>query len=136
MDILIKSLIGITNMFLEISVIIAQVVIAMGIYNVWILRFSQATEWRGADSKNMKDEFSTYGLSPIVMIIVGFLKIFLATLLFAGIWFPFLTRPAALGLAILMLGAILMHLKVRDPIKKFLPASIMFVLCLFVAFFS
>lgn len=123
-------------MFLEISKIIAQVVIAMGIYNVWILRFSQATEWRGADSKTMKDEFLAYGLSPIVMVIVGFLKIFLATLLFAGIWLPFLTRPSAVGLSLLMLGAILMHLKVRDPIKKFLPASIMFLLCLFVAIYS
>lgn len=123
-------------MFLEISKIIAQVLIAMGVYNVWILRFSQATEWRGADSKTMKDEFSAYGLSPTVMFTVGFFKIFLATLLVAGIWFPFLTRPSAVGLSLLMLGAILMHLKVRDPIKKFLPASIMFLLCLFVAYFS
>lgn len=123
-------------MFLEISKIIAQVVIALGIYNVWILRFSQSTEWRGADAKSMKDEFSAYGLSPTVMVIVGFLKLFLATLLFAGIWFPFLTRPSALGLSFLMLGAILMHLKIRDPLKKILPASLLFLLCLFVAYLS
>lgn len=123
-------------MFLEISKIIAQVVIAIGIYNVWILRFSQATKWRGGDAKNMKDEFSSYGLSPNVMMIVGFLKIVLATLILAGIWFPFLTRPSALTLAILMLGAITMHVKIRDPIKKSLPAFIMLLLCLFVAYFS
>lgn len=123
-------------MFLDIIKIIAQLVIAIGIYNVWILRFNQPTEWRGGDAKTMEEEFSAYGLSPSVMAIVGFVKLFLATLLLAGIWFPFLTRPSALGLAILMLGAIIMHLKIGDPIKKSLPASLMLLLCLFVAYFS
>lgn len=123
-------------MILETIKIIAQLTLALGIYNVWILRYSKATKWRGGGAKNMKDEFSTYGLSPNVMMIVGFLKLFLATLLLAGIWFPTLTRPSAIGLAILMLGAIAMHVKIRDPIKKAFPALVMFLLCLFVAYLS
>lgn len=123
-------------MILETIKIIAQLTLALGIYNVWILRYSKATKWRGGDAKTMKDEFSIYGLSPNVMMIVGFLKLLLATLLLAGIWFPILTRPSAIGLAILMLGAIAMHVKIRDPIKKALPALIMFLLCLFVAYLS
>ncbi|HEV8051299.1 MAG TPA: DoxX family protein [Parachlamydiaceae bacterium] len=115
---------------------IIQIVIAIGIFNVWILRFNKPSDWRGSDAKNMKEEFASYGLSPILMLVVGFFKLFFASLLIAGIWYPILTRPAALGLAILMTGAVAMHLKVQDPIKKFLPSFVLLLLCLFVAYFS
>lgn len=123
-------------MHLEIIKIIAQILIALGIFNVWVLRFNIPTEWRGGSAKNMKEEFATYGLSPTMMWLVGFFKLLFATLLIAGIWYPVLTRPAALGLAILMAGAMAMHFKVNDPIKKVIPSSIMLLLCLFVAYYS
>ncbi|HEY5764476.1 MAG TPA: DoxX family protein [Candidatus Deferrimicrobiaceae bacterium] len=63
---------------------------------------------------------------------VGFFKISLAILLLAGIWIPSVTKPAATGIALLMLGAVSMHLKVRDPIKKSLPAFSLLVLSLVV----
>jgi len=72
---------------------IAQVLIAIGIYNVWLLRAGKATSWRGADATNMKEEF------------------------------------AAFGMAVLMLGAITMHIKVKDPLQRSLPAFTIFVLC-------
>ena len=37
-------------------------------------------------------------------------------------------------LAVLMLGAVSMHVKVRDPLKKTLPSMSVLVLCLVVAF--
>ena len=67
------------------------------------------------------------------MRVVGFLKLLFAACLIAGIWFPALTRPAAIGIAILMLGAVAMHIKVKDPLKKSLPALTMLVLSVFVA---
>ena len=48
--------------------------------------------------------------------------------LIAGIWFPAVVPIAAIGLAILMLGAIAMHFKVKDPMMKSLPAFTMLVL--------
>jgi len=44
------------------------------------------------------------------------------------------TRPAAYGMAVLMLGAIVMHFKVKDPLKKSLPAFTMLLLSLIVTF--
>jgi hypothetical protein len=38
------------------------------------------------------------------------------------------TRPAAVGMAVLMLGAITMHLKARDPLPRSLPAFTLLLL--------
>jgi len=116
------------------ALLILQVVIALGIVNVWILRFSKTTAWRGSSATNMKEEFQAYGLPPWSVAVIGFLKLACAAALLAGIWFPVVTQPAAIALAVLMLGAILMHLKVKDPPKKSLPAFIMLGLCLIVVF--
>ena len=114
-------------------VIVMQVVIAMGILNVWLLRFGKPTEWRGGDAKNMKEEFAVYGLPAWSVGVVGFLKILLAALLIAGIWLPAVTKPAAIGMAVLMLGAVSMHIKVKDPLQRSLPAFCVLVLSVLVA---
>lgn len=99
-----------------------QLACALGILNVWLIRFGRPTPYRGGSSRNMREEFDAYGLSPSLMYIVGGLKTVLALALILGIWITPLIRPAALGLAALMIFAFLMHLKIRDPVKKSLPA--------------
>ncbi len=99
-----------------------QLTCALGILNVWLIRFRRPTPYRGGTSRSMREEFDAYGLSPSIMYIVGGVKIALALALISGIWFTPLIRPAALGLAALMIFAFLMHLRIRDPIKKSLPA--------------
>jgi hypothetical protein len=111
---------------------IAQVVIAIGIFNVWLLRYGKATDYRGGSARSLKEEFVVYGLPGWFMGLVGFLKLLFAVLLIAGIWIPPVTKPAAAGMALLMLGAVLMHVKVKDPLKKALPALGMLALCLLV----
>jgi len=118
---------------MESIVIIVQLIIALGIFNVWILRYGKPTSWRGGAATNMKEEFEVYGLPVWFMGAVGFVKIVLAGLLIAGIWIPVLSRPAAVGMAVLMLGAIVMHVKVKDPWKRSLPAFTMLVLSVIVA---
>ncbi len=113
---------------METAALVFQVIVALGIYNVWLLRFGKATEWRGGTAKNMKEEFEVYGLPAWFMGLVGFLKLLLATLLIVGVWYQPVTRPAALGMAVLMLGAIAMHIKVNDPLKRSFPALAMLVL--------
>ena len=66
------------------------------------------------------------------MTVIGLLKLFLAASLIAGIWFPAVTKPAAVGITILMLGAVAMHFKVQDPLKKSLPAFTLFALSLMI----
>ena len=110
-----------------------QVVVALGIYNVWLLRFGKSTNWRGGTARTMKEEFAVYGLPGWLMGVVGFLKLLFATLLIVGLWVPVVTRPAAAGLAVLMAGAVAMHFKVKDPPLRSLPAFVMLVLSLLVA---
>jgi hypothetical protein len=42
-------------------------------------------------------------------------------------------QPAAIGLGLLMLGAFVMHLKVKDPINKALPAIAVLAMCAAIA---
>jgi uncharacterized membrane protein YphA (DoxX/SURF4 family) len=114
-------------------VLIIQVIIALGIYNVWLVRFGKATNWRGGTAQNLKEEFAVYGLPGWAVWAVGFLKLLSATLLIVGIWFPIVTKPAAVVMAVLMLGAVTMHFKVKDPPKRALPAFTMLVLSVIVA---
>lgn len=113
-------------------VTIIQLVIALGILNVWLVRYKKQTGWRGGDARNMKEEFQVYGLPVWFMGVVGFLKIVFAMLLILGVWLPSVTKPAAIGMAILMLGAVAMHIKVKDALKKSLPALSVLLLCLIV----
>jgi len=105
--------------------LVAQIVIAVGIFNVWVLRYNKATAYRGGSARNMREEFAAYGLPFEVMCLIGGLKVALALALVVGIWVPALVMPAAIGMAALMVGAIGMHVKVGDPPMKALPAVCM-----------
>jgi len=118
---------------MEWLVIACQLVIAISLLNVWLLRTANPTAWRGGDAKNMREEFAVYGLSPGFMKLIGFLKITFAVCLIIGLWVDILTRPAAIGVAALMLGAVAMHVKVKDPLKKSFPAVTLLVLSILVA---
>jgi hypothetical protein len=119
---------------MDILIKVLQVVIALGIFNVWILRFWNSTAWRGGSARNMAEEFAVYGLPRWFMIAIGSLKIVFACLLITGLWFPHLVPIAGGGIAALMLGAALMHAKVRDPLKKSAPAALMLILSLATVF--
>ncbi|MCW8850659.1 MAG: DoxX family protein [Melioribacteraceae bacterium] len=120
---------------METIISIIQLVIALGILNVWILRFGKSSTWRGGEAKNMKEEFQVYGLPSWFVGVVGFLKVLFALMLIVGLWLPTLVQPAAIGIALLMLGAIVMHTKVKDPATKSLPAFSLLILSVIIAFF-
>ena len=114
---------------MEYFVIALQLVVALGILNVWMLRSGKATLFRGGDAKNLREEFAAYGLPFWFMCVVGVLKVSLAVALIAAIWIHRVAQPAAIGLGVLMLGAFVMHLKVKDPIKKALPSIAVLAMC-------
>ena len=113
--------------------IILQVFVGLGILNVWLIRANWSTGYRGGDAKNLKEEFATYGLPVWFFYLVGALKITFALALIAGVWIPILTLPAALGMAVLMAGAFVMHLKVKDSFNKAWPSLTVLALCLAIA---
>ena len=117
-------------------IIISQLIIALGIMNVWLLRAQKPTDYRGGSARNMEEEFHVYGLSTNCMKIVRAFKLFFAALLILGCWWPPLTIVGGSGMALLMAAAVLMHAKVKDPIRKSLPAASLLVLSLMVVFGS
>jgi len=114
------------------AVLVFQVALALVILNVWLLRVNRATSYRGGAAQNMKEEFAVYGLPPAMFYIVGALKLACAVALLVGVWAPAATVPGAASLAALMAGATVMHVKVKDPPKKAMPALTLLALCLFV----
>lgn len=104
---------------------ILQVVLALGLLNVWLLRPNKATGYRGGTARNLKEEFAAYGLPDSMFYIVGGLKLAAAAALLAGLWMPKLALAAAVTLIVLMAGAVAMHLKVKDPVKRYIPALAM-----------
>ena len=111
-------------------IIICQIVAAAGLLNVWLLRANRPTEYRGADAKNMREEFAAYGLPAWMVAVVGVLKVGAALALVAGIWYRLLVLPAALLICVLMLGALAMHFRIHDPLRKSAPAAGMLALAL------
>ena len=108
--------------------IVCQVAAALGLLNVWLLRSNRATSYRGGTARSMREEFAAYGLPAWCVVAVGILKVGAALALLAGLWYPVLVRPAAVVVGVLMLGALAMHWKVRDPLKKYVPALAMLAL--------
>ncbi len=104
---------------------ILQVIVGLGLLNVWLLRRQSSTAYRGGDAKNLKDEFAAYGLPAAMFYVVGGLKIICGVLLLVGLAYPPVVLPAAAVVAVLMVGAVAMHLKVNDPVSKYVPASLM-----------
>ncbi len=78
----------------------------------------------------MQEEFAAYGLPAWFVYLIGALKIGSALALIVGIWFPVLVLPAAGLISVLMVGALSMHIKIHDSLKKSLPALGMLALSL------
>ena len=98
------------------------------VYNVWLLRLGKATPYRGGGATSLQDEFLVYGLNEQMMYVVGGIKLLASTLLLVGLFRKQLITPAATTIAILMIGAIAMHLKVGDPLMRSLPAAMMLLM--------
>jgi len=108
--------------------ILLQVILGLGLLNVWLLRSSRATAFRGGDSTSLRQEFAAYGLPTWFFYLVGALKLGCAVSLLVAIWVPELLQPAVGLLVLLMLGALAMHVKVNDPPIKSLPAALMLLM--------
>ncbi len=116
-------------------IMILQLIIAIGLINVWLFRFNKTTDYRGGNAKNMKEEFVAYGLPVWLMYFVGVMKVSIALMLVISFWFEQLLVYNLVALAALMIAAVLMHVKVKDPIKKSYPAlSILFMIALIMYF--
>jgi hypothetical protein len=108
---------------MENLVSILQFLIAASIWVVWVFRFD-----------NIVREFEQYRYPAWFRNLIGATKITLAALLVAGIWYPNLVFYSATSMALLMMGAQVTHIRVKNPIIKFAPSFALLVLSAFVAY--
>jgi uncharacterized membrane protein YphA (DoxX/SURF4 family) len=108
---------------------VLQVIVGLGLLNVWLVRSRSATGYRGGTAQSLKEEFAVYGLPEWTFYVVGGLKVVAGVLLIIGIWVPGLVRIPALVVSALMIGALAMHAKAKDPATKYLPALAVLLLC-------
>lgn len=117
---------------MEYVIIALKIIVAVSLLNVWLVQRNKKTKWRGGDADTLVEEFKVYGLPVQVCYIVGILKVSLSLLLIASIWVSGIESYAALGLAALLTGSVVMHLKIGDPLYKSFPAALFLTLCLFI----
>ena len=82
-------------------------------------------------TQRMRAEFLRYGL-PNLRVLTGVLQIAAAIGLFAGYAYPACALIAATGLSLMMIVAIGVRLKIKDPPAGFLQALVCFLLNAFV----
>jgi hypothetical protein len=108
---------------------VLQLIVGLGLLNVWLVRSRSATAYRGGSATSLREEFAVYGLPGAAFFVVGALKVSAGIVLIAGVRVEALAglpvRVAGGLIAALMVGALLMHVKVGDPIKKAVPATLM-----------
>lgn len=109
-------------------IVVLQIAAALGLLNVWLLRANRSTAYRGGSARNMREEFAAYGLPAWMVGVIGALKVGAAVALIAGIWYHALVLPAALLICALMVGALAMHVRIHDPLRKSAPAAGMLAL--------
>ena len=101
-------------MFISIESIVGglKIVTGVAIFFVWVVRYN-----------NIKKEFVQYGLAPWVRDLIGILKIsFVALLQFPDVEY---TRMGSLGITILMIGAVLTHVKMKSDFRMYIPSVAM-----------
>ena len=110
-----------------------SVIVGLTVINVWIFRSDTSTLFRGGDANNLIEEFEVYGLGEYFLII-GIIKVGLAVLLILSLYFTKVRFFAASGIAVMMLVAIFMHINVGDELIKSVPASILLLSSLIIAY--
>jgi len=115
-------------------VIALKIIVGLSILNVWLIQYKKPTKWRGGSAKTIVEEFKVYGLSKSFCYFIGFLKVTLAILLLASINFKILTLLSSIGLAVLLIGSVFMHIKIKDPLYKSFPAVLFILMNLIIVY--
>jgi hypothetical protein len=102
---------------------LAKVLVFVSVLFVWVIRYS-----------NIVEEFKFYQYPNWLRDLVGILKISCAVVLMGQDLF--LVKTGAIGIMILMLAAMMTHVKVKSPFPKMLPSLTLFLFCSFIFFGS
>lgn len=105
--------------------IFLQIFVAASIFFVWGVRYP-----------NIIEEFKQYGYPDWLRDFVGILKISFAICLLVGIGRPRAALLGGVGIALLMIAALITHLRVKNPPFKMLPSATLGLLSLVIAYLN
>ena len=99
-------------MNIELLTTVLKIVISTALFFVWVVRYG-----------NIIKEFEQYKLPTWLRDLVGIFKISFGIMLLIGVFDERFKFIGAGGLSLLMIAALLTHLKVKNQIYKALPAA-------------
>ena len=106
-------------------IIIVQVVLGL----LFVLIGSMTVAGR----KMFVENFRHFGYPQWFRVVTGSLEILGGLGLLIGIWLPWLAALASAGLALVMLGAVSTHVRIREPLQKIALPIVMGALAVVVA---
>ena len=96
-----------------------KIISSVAIFFVWVVRYD-----------NIKKEFVEYNLPTWVRDIVGILKLSFATMLqFSN---EEVVKIGALGISVLMLGAVVTHLRLKSNFRRYIASVAMLSISVFI----
>jgi putative oxidoreductase len=110
---------------MSILIIIVQVVLGL----LFVLIGSMTVAGR----KMFVENFRRFGYPQWFRVVTGSLEVLGGLGLLLGIWLPWLAALASAGLALVMLGAVSTHLRIREPLQKIALPLVMGALAVVVA---
>jgi uncharacterized membrane protein YphA (DoxX/SURF4 family) len=94
------------------------------------LAFAASGSQKLTGAKMMTEGAAHLGLPYSRYRLIGVLEVLAAIALIVGLWVAPLGIAAAVGLVLLMIGAVIFHLRAGDKIKEFGPALMLGILAL------
>ncbi|WP_211748776.1 DoxX family protein [Paenibacillus sp. Marseille-Q4541] len=110
-----------------------MIIVSIVLQSLLILAFFFSGISKITGAKMQVETFSHLGLPQWFRFATGFIALAGVIGLIIGFWNEAILTIAALWLACIMLGAVLFHIRSKDPINKMIPAAVLMILALVLA---
>ena len=102
-----------------------QAFVAAAVFFVWVVRYA-----------NIVQEFKQYRYPDWLRDLVGILKMSFSLMLLIGIERRPFAVVGGVGIALLMLAAVVTHLRVKNPVFKILPSLTLMIFSMLIAWIN
>ena len=106
-----------------------QLIVGISILSVWLLHAHVPTNFRVGQAQTLREEVTEAGLPDYVYDVMRIVKPIFAFFLIMGILWNPITLPCMAFTTIFMVGAVGMHIKVKDSLFKMIPALTLLLFC-------
>ncbi|MDB5083212.1 MAG: hypothetical protein JWN30_98 [Bacilli bacterium] len=109
---------------MQILSMIIQIILGLLFLMAGVMKFA---------AKQQVEAFQKYGYPQWFRIVTGVVEVIGAVGLIVGIWNPMLATLAGLWLGVTMLGALITHIRLHDPVKVMITPIVLLILSVIVS---